>query len=273
MVLTMIDAVGVAAIESRQQGATAEAKRNFQQRIGEMYPVLVIQMRDYMLALFALTYRPFTNEELETYAEFLRSDGANATYAAFFAALSDILDDRGEEIGREFATFAAQKRIRSELSRSSCGRHRARRRRPCLPRPAEALRLPPQAPPAPAARALPLRRPPPIRRRVEFQPKTRMRVDEAADGAERHVQALGHAFEGEADLEGGIGDVRSQNWCCRTTVISVGYCALRREEMRTPGCWVSKVMKKWCSPGMPVCATSESTLRTRPRKASWASTS
>jgi len=29
--------------------------------------------------------------------------------------------------------------------------------------------------------------------------------------------------------------VRSQNWCCRTTVISPGYSAVRREEMRTPG--------------------------------------
>ncbi len=34
--------------------------------------------------------------------------------------------------------------------------------------------------------------------------------------------------------------------------------------MRTPGAWVAKVMKKWCSPGSPVRETSDRTLRTTP---------
>src|SRR5262249_27470247 len=35
---------------------------------------------------------------------------------------------------------------------------------------------------------------------------------------------------------------RSQNWCCRTTVISVGYCASMRGDRRTPSARVSKEM-------------------------------
>src|SRR6516225_9062645 len=33
---------------------------------------------------------------------------------------------------------------------------------------------------------------------------------------------------------------KSQNWCCRTTVISVGYCASMRGDRRTPSARVSK---------------------------------
>src|SRR6476620_5459068 len=38
--------------------------------------------------------------------------------------------------------------------------------------------------------------------------------------------------------------LRSQNWCCSTTVISSGYCARSRGDSCTPSALVSKVMKK-----------------------------
>ena len=38
--------------------------------------------------------------------------------------------------------------------------------------------------------------------------------------------------------------VKSQYWCWRTMVMSSGYWANRRLEMRTPGARVARVMKK-----------------------------
>ena len=115
-----------------------------------------------------------------------------------------------------------------------------------------------------------------VRRRLAFdgfelEAELHRRIEEAVIASNGTVNALGHAAERQADLEGIVGTTtRSQNWCWRTMVMACGYCARIRSDSRTPGARVANVILKWCSPGRPFLAASASTVRTTPRKAAWA---
>ena len=60
----------------------------------------------------------------------------------------------------------------------------------------------------------------------------------------RNMQLLRHALEGEADLEGQIGHGEVPELVLQDDRHLARISAASREEMRTPGNWVLKVMKK-----------------------------
>jgi hypothetical protein len=97
-------------LEGQNQGLGPDALATLNGAFEALYPQMLAEMREYMLASSAWTYRNFSIEEVRTYTDFLRTDAARATYAALQAGLSDAMEKRGLEIGRAFADFLKQQK-------------------------------------------------------------------------------------------------------------------------------------------------------------------
>src|SRR6516164_7373947 len=81
-----------------------------------------------------------------------------------------------------------------------------------------------------------------VRHFFELQAKLHRRIEEAFHRREGTANRSGTPPKDTPTSKPLSFTTRSQNWCCRTTVISVGYCASMRGDRRTPSARVSKEM-------------------------------
>jgi hypothetical protein len=97
-------------LESQSQGLAPEALAALDQAVEAIYPQMLADTREYIIASSAWTYRNLSLEEIRTYADFLQTDEARAAYAALQAGLGEAMEKRGREIGRAFADLLKQQK-------------------------------------------------------------------------------------------------------------------------------------------------------------------
>jgi len=107
---SMMLAILVGMLEREREGAGQEAFDAFRDSIAPTRKALLTEMREDLLASSARTYRDISTPDLAAYARFLETDEARANYAAYFAAMEQIFNARGREIGKEFGTQLRQKK-------------------------------------------------------------------------------------------------------------------------------------------------------------------
>ena len=110
MALSLMHAVASGLLEGQDRPPTPEAREALEARLNAMHESISDQVRDQVIATFVDTYRDVPIDDLRVYTEFLESEEARANYAAFQAAVDELLAERGAEIGRELAAFMKQKR-------------------------------------------------------------------------------------------------------------------------------------------------------------------
>jgi hypothetical protein len=108
--LTMMHSIAAGAAESRNRGG-AEFMERLNNHIAGIREQTKRSIQDQIMVSFAYTYGDLPDDDLADYVEFLKTDTAQATYAAFSAGMHEIFQSSGHQIGTRFAEFVKQKKI------------------------------------------------------------------------------------------------------------------------------------------------------------------
>lgn len=100
----------IGAAQSDSRLANSDALAAVEGQLTAMRGRIVEDMRESLVATLGWSYRDFTDEELATYADFLKSDASRAAYAVIFEVTHRFASERSRKIGEEFGALMRQKK-------------------------------------------------------------------------------------------------------------------------------------------------------------------
>jgi hypothetical protein len=111
IVMGMMEALKIGILQSQEHEASADMLAALEAELSAIREDLLPDMREAIIAVYALMYKDIPIGDLREYVTFLETEAARANYAAIFEAWAGIMESRGREIGAGLVEVLKQKRI------------------------------------------------------------------------------------------------------------------------------------------------------------------